>query len=352
MRKWIFELVVRVLYCFGTVRIFNVISAKFRADRNAAGKVIFPFVRARKRRNLQILVYHRINDDRDPFFPAVSTRQFTRQMEYLSTNYVPWPLEEAVENLKYNALPERSIAVTFDDGYRDNYLNAFPILKQFGIPATIFLVSGAIGSDKMIWHDRVFHAFRITKATTLEGIPGMKKEISLKTLEQRRNAQAQILRLLWNLTDEEKTDCIAHLESRLAVPDKKQVQNLMLEWDDVLTMAEGGIGFGSHTISHPILSKLPEQRLREEIEQSKSVIENHIKRAVKSFAYPVGRKQDFTHRTKTILKEAGYRCAVTTIFGVNASGQDPFELRRGTPWEADISAFAAKLAWYNFVANG
>jgi peptidoglycan/xylan/chitin deacetylase (PgdA/CDA1 family) len=347
-----FKIGSRILYYSRALKLLDLFSAHFQPKKKSEGKIVFAFVQRKKGRNLHILVYHRVNDDGDLLFPAVPTAQFARQMEYLSAHCFPCSLEEAVERLARNDLPDKAVVVTFDDGYRDNYVHAFSILQRYGIPATIFLATGAIGSGKMIWHDRVFRAFRKTKVAALEGLPGIENKPPVRTLEERRVAQARVLQLLWELTDEERIDRIDRLEERLAIEDKETSAGLMLEWNEVLAMAQNGISFGSHTISHPILSNLPVHRLREEIEESKKVIESRIKRSVTGFAYPVGRKQDFNDRVKAIVREAGYQCAVTTIFGVNEATQDPLELRRGTPWETDISSFAAKLSWYKFVANG
>jgi peptidoglycan/xylan/chitin deacetylase (PgdA/CDA1 family) len=345
-----FKIAMRVCYYSGVLKLFNFFSAKFQPKKYPEGKVVFPFVQRKRARNLQILVYHRVNDQGDSFFPAVPMDQFAAQMEYLAANCFPCPLEEAVQRLKHNDLPERAVVVTFDDGYRDNYQYAWPILRRFRIPATIFLAAGAIGSGR-IWHERVFRAFRTTQAVKLERFPDRESSYPLTSLEARLNAQSRALRFLWELTDEERLRWINRLEERLGMGDPGESEAILLGWDEISVMSESGVSFGSHTISHPILSKSPEEKLKEEIEGSKKIIENKIKRAVSSFAYPVGRKQDFNDRVKAMVKEAGYQCALTTVFGVNEPGQDLFELRRGTPWESDIPSFAAKLSWYRFVAN-
>jgi peptidoglycan/xylan/chitin deacetylase (PgdA/CDA1 family) len=347
-----FKIGSRILYYSGALKLFDFFSARFEPKKKSAGDIAFPFVQRKKVRNLQILVYHRVNDEGDALFPAMPTGQFARQMEYLSTHCSPCSLDEAVVRLARNDLPEKAVVVTFDDGYRDNFVHAFPILRRCNIPATIFLATGAIGSGKMIWHDRVFGAFRKTKVAALEHFPGIENNCPLNTLEDRQAAQARVLQLLWELADEERLERIDRLEQCLGIDDEETATGLMLGWNEVSAMAESGISFGSHTISHPILSKLPERRLREEIEESKRIIENKIRRPITGFAYPVGRKQDFNDRVKAIVREAGYRCALTTVFGVNEVGQDLFELRRGTPWETEISSFATKLSWYKFVANG
>jgi peptidoglycan/xylan/chitin deacetylase (PgdA/CDA1 family) len=350
-RARVFKVVTFLLFYSGTLRFLAYTCSKLRPRAQLDGKVSFPFVQKRQFNSLQILTYHRVNDDRDPFFPALNTEQLASQMAYLSEYWSPLPLEQAVEMLQKGDLPPRAVVVTFDDGYRDNYLCAYPILARYGVPATIFLASGAIGSGRMLWHDRVFRAFRETKVAMLEGIAGLEGKLPVRNVDEKHAAQARVLQLLWALTDEERLDRIRRLEEQLAVGRKDTWPGLMLTWEDVCEMAANGISFGSHTISHPILSTLPECRIRQEIVDSKVVIEKQIGSPVIGFAYPVGRKPDFNDRVKAIVKEAGYKWAVTTIFGVNEAGQDLFELRRGTPWELDIPSFAAKLAWYKFVGN-
>ena len=342
---------VRVFYYSGFLKCFHFLFSAFQPKKRRDGRVVFPFVKRRRLNNLQILVYHRVNDEGDLFFPAIPTDQFARQMEYLSANRLPLCLQEAVQRLRYNELPERAVVVTFDDGYRDNFLYAYPILQRYGIPATIFLASGAIGPGKMIWHDRVFRAFRKTKVPALEHISGIEKSFPLMTLEQKLAAQGRVLQLIWELPDGERDEWINRLEEHFAVNKEKEPVNAMLTWGEVLAMAEGRISFGSHTISHPILSRLSDDKLYDEIGGSKKVIESNTNRPVHAFAYPVGRKQDFNDRVKAIVQEAGYLCAVTTTFGVNEPGQDVFELRRATPWETDIPSFAARLCWYQFIGN-
>ena len=346
-----FKIGSRILYYSRALKLFDHFSARFQPKKGSEGEIGFPFVQRKKTRNLQILVYHRVNDEGDRLFPAMPTAQFARQMEYLSAHCSLCSLDEAVARLARNDLPDKAVVVTFDDGYHDNFLHAFPIMRRYSIPATIFLATGAIGSGKMIWHDRVFQAFRMTKVAALEGLPGIENNIAVGTLDERLTAQARVLQLLWELPDEERFDRINRLEQCLAIDNDDPPAGLMLEWNEVSAMVESGISFGSHTISHPMLSKLPERRLREEIEQSKRIIENKIKGPITGFAYPVGRKQDFNDRVKAVVREAGYQCALTTVFGVNEAGQDLFELRRGTPWERDIASFAARLSWYKFVGN-
>lgn len=308
----------------------------------------FPFIQRRLSGTVQILTYHRVNDEHDPFFPAVPVRVFTEQIEYLASHFPICSLAEAVEQLKRKDVPENLLVITFDDGYRDNYLHAFPVLKKFSVPATIFLATAAIGTDVMLWHDLVFSAFRETKMTYLQGGKIGLPDQSLKNVSEKLNAQTDILRFLRSLDDETRDDYVQRLREVLQVTEPAKAPSLMLNWDDVRTMHKHGISLGSHTLTHPIMSKVQADRARQEICESRAVIESQLGVSPTAFAYPNGGRADFTPFTKQALMDAGYECAVTTIFGVNTVAQDLFELRRGGAWGASLPAFVARLNWYSF----
>jgi peptidoglycan/xylan/chitin deacetylase (PgdA/CDA1 family) len=340
--------IARACCVLGGARIANLVANKFEPRRNS-GIAKFPFVATKKHRAIQILIYHRVNNDRDWAFPGTPVDVFARQMDYLASTHTVLGLEDAVERIDKKDVPENAIVVTFDDGYQDNFANAYPILSKLSLPATVFLATDAIESDRLLWHDRVFCAFRKTKVLQLSEYPD-KQRFSLATLRERLTAQHEVLRFLFSLEEEQRDFWIDRLISKLEVPDIREKQGLMLSWHDIAAMTRNGISFGSHSVTHPILSKLPASRIREEVVLSKKVLEERLGTQVTTFAYPKGGTGDFNDTTKNVLIEAGYRCAVTTLFGVNKVGQDLYELRRGTPWEEDVESFALKLAWYRFAA--
>jgi len=345
-RKSFLNTVAILLFYLGVPKLLNGIANWLQRNENEDGKLVFPFVKRRWCGNVQILVYHRVNDDRDPFFSGTPSDVFRKQMDYLVSNFNILSLEDAVEGLARKDVPDNAIVVTFDDGYRDNYLNAFPILNNLSIPATIFLATDAIGSGRMLWHDRVFSAFRQTRVPFLDGFGARSKQYPLSTIHDKVVALEEFLNFIRARTDRERASWIDCLIETLGVSDSREVSGLMLSWDEVRMMHEGGISFGSHSVTHPILSKLPTDRIRDEIQESKLVIEQELHTPVRTFAYPNGREEDYNEITKSLLREAGYTCAVTTQFGNNESGCDLFELRRATPWDRDIYAFGLRLNYY------
>lgn len=271
-------------------------------------------------------------------------------MRFLTEHFTVCPLKELVQRMKDDDLPANAIAVTFDDGYRDNYLNAFAILRRYSVPATIFLATGVIGSERPLWHDQVFAAFRDTGVSELAGFGPGNPSLSLTPLKKKLEAQKQILEYLWSLDHQGREVAIRQLRERLAVVEgrKTDTRRLMLSWEEVSEMNRYGIQFGAHTVSHPILSKLTVEDARQEICGSKRTIDEVLENAVTAFAYPVGRRIDFTETTKAIVEEAGFCCALTMILGNNEVETDLYEMRRIAPWDEDCEAFGLRLSYYKF----
>jgi peptidoglycan/xylan/chitin deacetylase (PgdA/CDA1 family) len=337
-----------ILFHFGWLGLINLFINRYRPKKNANGKLVFPFIAKRPLRNVQILAYHRVNDDNDPFFHATSIDLFAKQMDYMACHFNVLSLEEAIGRMKDRDIPNNAVVVTFDDGYRDNYLNAFPILRGLSIPATIFLATNGIDSRRVLWFERVFSAFRETKVFFLKSFGPDSKDYALRSLEEKVIAQQEVLRTLRAADDSERPLLVDRLINLLEVEDRKEASDLMLRWDEIRAMRQDGISFGSHTVTHPILSRLPIDKVRVEIYESKRIIEEKLGVPVRAFAYPSGRKIDFNEMTKGILREAGYGCALTIIFGTNQIGQDLFELRRLIPWEKGIGMFGVRLNYYKF----
>lgn len=344
----LFRTALRLLFYVNVWKWLNVALARFQVKRTPNGEVTFPFVRRRQSRSVQILAYHRVNDDRDPFSPAVPTTLFAQQMEYIATYCYPCSLEEAVERLERHDIPDNAVVVTFDDGYRDNYLHALPILEKFSVPATIFLATGVIGSGKILWHDRVIDALQSTQMPLLAGFGSAENCYALQTLQDKLRAQAAVLNFLRSVDDKERHYWIDRLLDKLQVGPAATKSGLMLTWDEIQSAQRRGVTSGAHTVTHPILSKVSPDLARHEILESKRVLEERLCRPVMSFAYPSGRREDFDATTKLLVREAGYTCAVSMMFGVNDSQQDPFELHRIPVWDVDVYTFGARLSYYRF----
>jgi CelD/BcsL family acetyltransferase involved in cellulose biosynthesis/peptidoglycan/xylan/chitin deacetylase (PgdA/CDA1 family) len=298
----------------------------------------------------RILCFHRVNDDYDPFFPAISTKLFEQEMDYLARHYKVVSLAELVDRLD-GCSPEPVIAITFDDGYGDNYQNAFPVLQRYGLAATIFLTTGSLDSREPLWFEKLALAVKKTERESLDLEIDIPRRYWLRTLAERLDSNAGIFRLLQHMEDSERRSALDEILRRLGPVADTERRDKMLTWDQVRSMKARGIDFGGHTVTHPFLSRTSRDQMAWEAQECKQRIENELQSPVGFFAYPNGCEEDFQPWNKEVIRCAGYRAAVTSIWGANQPSTDRMELRRGGPWEGTPELFASKLDWYQFV-NG
>jgi len=304
---------------------------------------------ARRDAAFPILSYHRVNDARDPFFDSLPTEVFEQQMSHVARHYRVFSVEELTDRLRRGGLPRNAVAITFDDGYRDNLTHAAPILSRHGLPATVFLATGFIGAAELPWYDRLAQAFKVTRRAAITSAWG--DVFQMDTLEARVSWYERALRRLKRMPDDERVRAMDILLTQLDVSDEKRSKNAMLNWDDVHALAGLGFSIGAHTTSHLILSRLTSEQAWREILGSKTAIEAACGSAPRAFAYPNGGAEDYTTETVDMVRRAGFTCAVTTQFGLNTRGTSPWELRRGGPWEHHLPTFALKLAWYQMTLS-
>jgi peptidoglycan/xylan/chitin deacetylase (PgdA/CDA1 family) len=300
------------------------------------------FLRLTGPRRFLVLCYHRVNDDRHSLFGGTPVAHFRRQMEALRRHFSVLPLAELAALARARELPPNAVSVTFDDGYRDNFTHAFPVLVELGLRATIFLVTDAVDKNALIWHDRVFDALHRTRERTLS-FDGA--SLALETPADRQRALARVLGVLRSSTPSDRDRSIESLIADLQVGPPPDGAWDKLRWDEVRRMAAGGIDFGAHTLDHPILKHVDVDEARRQIRGSKERIEHELGAPVTTFAYPNGRAIDFDESTRRILEEEGFSCAVTTVGGANDEATDPFALRRVGMWDDDPGLSILRLAW-------
>jgi peptidoglycan/xylan/chitin deacetylase (PgdA/CDA1 family) len=305
-----------------------------------------PSWRKRSEGGARIFYYHRVNNDGDPFFNATAVDVFEAHMRYLARHYRVVSMAELSRHLERGDSPETVVGVTFDDGYRDNYEYAFPILKRYNIPASIFLTTGSLDSGEPLWFERLAEALKKTAQEFLDLEFDIPRRYWLRSPAERLDANGKVFALLRVLSDGDRRQRLAEILTRLGEPVEWERRGKMLSWDQVRQMKTAGVDFGGHTVTHPFLSKLTPEQAAWEVSECKRRIEEEVQSEVEFFAYPNGREEDFAPSNKEILRNAGYHAAVTTIWGMNYHSTDPMELRRGGPWEDNPALFALKLDWY------
>jgi peptidoglycan/xylan/chitin deacetylase (PgdA/CDA1 family) len=281
-------------------------------------------------KGIKIINYHRIEDDDfDPLALNIKIEQFERQIRYLKKNYDIISLEDAVSLLGREKIPGHLMVVTFDDGYRNNYTNAFPILEAYEVPATIFLTVGSIGAGQMLWYDLIANAFKKTKKEKIDFSGYRLRRYTLDSLGSRMSATRDITFHVKKLSAENRDIFIANLLKELDVRyDDIKKSDLMLTWEDIARMNSGLITFGSHGMSHTILSHLSRENISREVIDSKRIIEEKTGKPVKFYAYPNGHSEDFSDEIELSLKQNGYTCACALISGSNHPKSDLFALKR------------------------
>jgi len=290
-----------------------------------------------------ILCYHRIGTGGVPIFSELPLEVFEEQIRYVRKRYRVISLGQLTRELQDPVAGTQSVAITFDDGYRDLYSQAFPILRRYGVPATVYLPAECIESGEAPWYDRVFVAVQAYPGAELLLDLDAPRSFELSSRASRIAAASEIMLYLRTVPDARRRAVCAELEARVSMPEQ-ELADRMLTWDQIREMQAGGISFGSHTMSHAVVSRLPEAEAKRELVESKLMLEKKLQEPVGDFAFPFGRPADCGRAAFPLLAEAGYRSAVTTIEGVNASGANPYSLRRTQIGENHhLATFAFKL---------
>ncbi len=301
-----------------------------------------------------ILMYHSIGGP-DLLGPAlaVSEKNFAGQLEYLARNFAIVPLERAVAMLRGGApIPNNTIAITFDDGFRDNYEVAFPLLKRYGAPAAIFVPTQPLSERISLWPYRLRFLLKETQLRELRlNWPGASLRpgaFDLASGRKRRRAVEALETALMPAPPAERDRLLADLAHRLGLKaDSDPADEIpALTAGHLKSMAAAGVEIGSHTVTHSALSSLGRDDAAAELTASKKTLESILDRRVKFLAYPFGRPEHFNRGVEALAQAAGYEAALTTVRGINRDG-DVYALKRLNVYDDPPAIFAFKLSrWF------
>ncbi len=290
---------------------------------------------------------------------------FRRVCAFLASNYVVVSLQSVVDRLKAGEKPEpNSVVLTFDDGYASNYRLAWPVLREFNLPATIFVATGFLDGTEPMWFQRLDLALSTSTKPFFEWkSPNGKVRLPLGTREQRQMALGKLLPELKHMPDEDMLSEIGRIERALGteLPAVSELPEPMLPmtWDQVRELAATGlIDFGGHTHTHPIMARCSHEALRGEIFTCYERLKQELGREPRLFAFPNGGQGDYCAGALAVLKEAGFEAACTMRNGRVDQSSSLMELPRyGSPesvWEAEATvsgAFEAVKAWRKMARN-
>ncbi|MBB5035412.1 polysaccharide deacetylase family protein [Prosthecobacter vanneervenii] len=270
----------------------------------------------------------------------------------LAKDYQVISLSALVEaRTKGESLPDNAVVITFDDGYASNYELAFPVLKEFGLHATIFVTTGFLDREEMFWFQRIDLALGRAKKELLDWkINGKKLRLYLGTYTLRQQSLTLLLPELKELPDADLLGEVARLEAALGVDepgfDDLPAAMRPMTWEMACEMSfSGHVDIGGHTHTHPILSRCDTMAMRAEIATCRDRIHAETGELPTLFAYPNGSSDDFTRETLMLVREAGFKAACTTITGRVPDNVPMLQLPRyGSPesvWDAKATVSGA-----------
>jgi peptidoglycan/xylan/chitin deacetylase (PgdA/CDA1 family) len=293
---------------------------------------------------------------------AVNPRHFAEHLEVLRQHARPMQLRELSQGLRDGNLSDRSVVITFDDGYADNLHNAKPLLERHDIPATVFVASGYIGRKREFWWDELDRLLlrpgtlpeRVQLSVNGNTYRWELSEAAHYTVEDfrrhrgwrawnknptpRHQLYASLCKLLRPISEEERRQKLREVRRWTAAVPARRSNHRPLSREEVERLHQGRlVEVGAHTITHPILSALPSDSQAHEIRKNKAGLEKILDRSVSSFAYPYGKPYDYTAQTIDIVRQAGFTSACASFAGLVRRSSDRFQLPRVSArnWNGD-----------------
>lgn len=304
-------------------------------------------INMRNASSAKILLFHGVTNSISKGIENFSKKhlpldQFKEEIEYYSHNANPIPLRDLVKYLSNGkTIPENTVAITFDDSFKNIADCALPILRKYSIPATFFLPTGFIGTRRLFWVDKIEHAVNLTDEQKLNiKLPGFHVDFDLYSGHQRKIAVVDLKRKLKGFPPDRRDYVIERIiESTNVSDDGSTVANYQhLSWNEVPLLEDfPQFEIGGHTVNHEILSYLDDQNLTYEIKKCIDDLELNLNHKIDLFSYPEGQRQHFNDNVILKLKSLGVIICPTAIHGENNLGDDPFHLKRIRIGKPDLS---------------
>jgi len=288
-----------------------------------------------------VLLYHRIAEpSKDPFDLCVSPRHFGEHLGVLRK----WATVARLRDLFASEPPVRSarpiVAVTFDDGYKDNLTEARPMLERADIPATLFALAGESG-EEFWWDDLEQVLFRPETLPSSLNVAGEEMRS-----EERSALYLKSHRTLQRMPQAERRNAIRTLKSQVNV---STAPPLRLTDDELRSLASGGlVEIGGHSLTHPVLSRLSVEEQRREIFGCKRRLEELLGSPLRSFAYPFGASTDFNQDSVDLVKQAGFESGFAVASDALWHSTDRFQVPRVIVTDCDGARFERYLRWLTF----
>lgn len=267
--------------------------------------------------NPRVLVYHRFCYESDKSQYKIDRNTFEWQLKKIIKQFKVVNLKDYLNMINNKQrIPLNLATITVDDGYHDFYEIAYPILKKYGLCATLFPVVNFVEKKIWLWPDRIQCAIENTDKEKINfSFNDQIFTLNFSSKEARWKSFNHLITYSISIANNIKRDFIEELENMLEVnlPELPPREFSSVTWNQLKEMNENGIEVGNHTLNHPILSRIPPKELRDEVFLSKKIIEKKIDNEVVSFCYPNSFPEDINERVVKEVKLAGYKGAVFYI---------------------------------------
>lgn len=279
-------------------------------------------------------MYHSIVEDPQTTLNSIGLSQscshFDAHMRELAKDFSPVSIEQVVQfAAEGRPLPSRAVAVTFDDGFLDNYECAHPVLMRYGIPATFYVLFDAVENGELPWYCRLNFALRTTHKREWVD-PERGETLGITTPNEIKTAYGRACEIGAKTPAGKREEFVQKVESSLEVQTCRL--RLMMNWEEVRGLKDAGHTIGAHTLSHPNLAHVSPDEARSEIAESKKRIESKLGDAIHHFSYPhPALNPQWTQQTLEFTRDAGFESAVLTRCGPVRRGDEPFALKRIYP---------------------
>ena len=293
--------------------------------------------RIRRRERSIVLRYHAVAPDDAPL-PAYASPEITipralfeAQMRFLRRAYIPVSLATIVEAVgRGEAPPAGTVAITLDDGYADNYPQAFPVLRALGLPATVYVVTETLDGGPSLWMAELRAAVMASHASLLRVEIGGGYEFALDGDLERQQSIRELTNVLVPVDAALRRRILATIRNELAVNGNADLSHSMLTCEQIQEMHETGITIGAHTQTHSNMTLISPEQARTEIGGSRDRLEALLGAPVRDFAYPNtgGRYPHCNESVAAIIRQLGFRSAVTSRPGVIGAASNPYLLPR------------------------
>lgn len=282
-----------------------------------------------------ILRYHSVQDRPEQYASTIgcdsihATPIFERQMELIVRRFSPVNIDDVLLFLKNGkSLPPRAVLVTLDDGYKDNFQIAAPILNRFGIPAVFYVLVDSVDGSKAPWYCRLRHIFFTSRGRTWRD-PATGGVHELTDAHACDAAFLNVSEWCARSSAWEREELIRDAENSLDPEPFPAESELMMNWDEARALAKSGHIVGSHTMTHPNLAHVSADDARRELTDSKHKLEKELGETVRHFSYPhPALYPQWNETTLRIAEELGYSTAVTTTCGAVLAQAHPLALPR------------------------